>query len=73
VERLVADAPYMSQELDRFQALLRQAGDKWGGGREMSDKVGHAYTHTWIHNVFVCEPFRCQQIAASELGAREKC
>jgi hypothetical protein len=71
VERLVADVPYMSQELDRFQALLRQAGDKWGGGREMSDKVGHTDTRTWIHVVFVCRPFQCQQIAARDRSLRE--
>lgn len=39
VDNLVADVHYMCQEVDRFQALLKNAGDKWGGGREMSDQV----------------------------------
>ena len=39
VENLVADANYMSQEVNRFQALLKSAGDKWGGGREITDQV----------------------------------
>jgi hypothetical protein len=73
VARLVADVPYMSQELDRFQALLRQAGDKWGGGREMSDKVGHTDTRTWIHVAFVSRPFQCQQIAARDRSLRVTC
>ena len=73
VERLVADVPYMSQELDRFQALLRQAGDKWGGGREMSDKVRHVDTHSWIPIVFACSPYQFHQMFAEEPVVCKKC
>ena len=36
---LIADSAYMCQEVDRFHALLKTAGDKWGGGKEMSEQV----------------------------------
>ena len=39
VENLIADVSYMSQEVDRFAALLKNVGDNWGGGRDVSDKV----------------------------------
>lgn len=39
VSALIADSAYMCQEVDRFHALLKTAGDKWGGGKEMSEQV----------------------------------
>jgi hypothetical protein len=38
VEALVGDLGYMTQEVDRFEALIRSAGDRWGGGREICEK-----------------------------------
>jgi hypothetical protein len=38
VEALVGDLGYMAQEVDRFEALIRSAGDRWGGGREICEK-----------------------------------
>ena len=56
VSALIADSAYMCQEVDRFHALLKTAGDKWGGGKEMSEQVCSKSYYLKLNIALECLP-----------------